>query len=73
MNRDDKRLRPILGFPDYYVEEEMGNIWSFKRYKNGRYLKPWVTGYNKKTKTPKQVAVVLYKNGKCIIELSVDW
>ncbi len=64
MKRTDLRLRPIPGFPDYYVEEMPGNIWSFKQYEDGRILKPQVRGYNKKTKTPKTVAVGLCKNGK---------
>ena len=64
MQRNDPRLRPIPGFPNYYVEEVTGNIWSFKRYKDGKILKPRVTGCNQ-NKKPKSVAVDLYKNGKC--------
>ncbi len=64
MERDCPRLRPIPGFPDYYVDEEMGNIWSFKWSKSGRILKPWVAGCGEKNKKPKSVAVFLYKNGK---------
>jgi len=30
IKQDDPRLRPIPGFQDYYVDEEAGNIWSFK-------------------------------------------
>jgi len=30
IKQDDPRLRPIPGFQDYYVDEELGNIWSFK-------------------------------------------
>ncbi len=64
LKRNDLRLRLIPDFPDYYVEEELGNIWSFKRYVDGRILKPKVRSRSEKTKSPKTVAVNLYKNGK---------
>ncbi len=64
MDRTDLRLRPIPDFPNYYVEELPGNIWSFMLYEDGRILKPWVISRNKKTKIPDRVAVFLYKNGK---------
>ncbi len=64
MNKNDSRLRPIPGFPDYYVEEKLGNIWSFKRYKDGRILKPHITGRSKKLNTIRTASAGLYINGK---------
>ncbi len=64
MERIDSRLRAIPDFPDYYVEELMGNIWSFKRYEDGRVLKSCIIARDKKTKIPETVVVGLWKNGK---------
>ncbi len=64
MRRDDPRLRPIPGFPDYYVEEKLGNIWSFKQRRGGRILKPCPNSYNPSSGEPSSVAVTLCKNGK---------
>ncbi len=65
MKRTDTRLRPIPGFPDYYVEEELGNIWSFKRYEDGRILKPG--GISRlKNGNFRSVSVALLVDGKQI-------
>ncbi len=69
MNRNDPRLRPIPGFPDYYVEEVPGNIWSFMLYKDGRILKPIVITRNRVTGKPGSVSVNLYVNGKLHVRI----
>ena len=62
MEKNDPKLRPIPTFPDYYVNEEAGEIWSFKVYKHGHLMKPQVT--SRWDGRPSRTGVSLVRDGK---------